>query len=199
MGRQAGPWQTLGLITGWNLNEEPHMTTSLILGGARSGKSAYAEKIATESGLAVTYIATAQVYDSEFGERVAHHQSRRPGHWITVEVPHQLAAALQSEAAPGRCLIVDCLTLWLAQCICPECAPPEGVDWQAERTALLAALPTLPGNIIFVSNEVGMGIVPLGEINRQFQDEAGRLNQAIAGLCDEVTFVAAGLPLKLKG
>lgn len=194
MGRQAGPRQTLGVNPSGN-----NMTTSLILGGARSGKSAYAEKMATESDLAVIYIATAQVYDSEFGERVAHHKSRRAKHWKTVEVPHQLATILQAEAAPDRCLIVDCLTLWLAQCICPECAPPEGVDWQIERTELLAALPKLPGRIIFVSNEVGMGIVPLGEINRQFQDEAGRLNQAIASLCDEVIFVAAGLPLKLKG
>jgi len=175
------------------------MTTSLILGGARSGKSTYAEKLATESDLTVTYIATAQVYDSEFGERVAHHKNCRPKHWKTVEVPHQLAATLQAQASPDHCLIVDCLTLWLAQCLCPECAPPEGVDWQAERAALLAALPSLPGKIILVSNEVGMGIVPLGEINRQFQDEAGRLNQAIATLCDEVTFVVAGLPLKLKG
>jgi adenosylcobinamide kinase/adenosylcobinamide-phosphate guanylyltransferase len=175
------------------------MTTSLILGGARSGKSAYAEKIATESDLTVTYIATAQVYDREFGERVAHHKSRRPKHWKTIEVPHQLAATLQAEASPNHCLIVDCLTLWLAQCICLECTPPEGVDWQAERAALLTALPSLPGRIIFVSNEVGMGIVPLGEINRQFQDEAGRLNQAVAALCNEVFFVAAGLPLKLKG
>ena len=102
------------------------------------------------------------------------------------------------EAAAGQCLIVDCLTLWLAQCICPECAPPEGIDWQTERTRLLSVLPDLPGRIILVSNEVGMGIVPLGEINRQFQDEAGRLNQAVAALCDDVTFMAAGLPLKLK-
>lgn len=174
------------------------MTTHLILGGARSGKSAYAEKLAAVSGLAVTYIATAQVYDDEFGQRVQHHKDRRPSHWKTVEVPHQLAATLQKEAAPNRCLIVDCLTLWLAQCICPECAPTEGVDWQLQRKLLLEALPTLAGTIIFVSNEVGMGIVPLGEINRQFQDEAGRLNQAVAAICNKVSFIAAGLPLALK-
>jgi adenosylcobinamide kinase / adenosylcobinamide-phosphate guanylyltransferase len=96
-------------------------------------------------------------------------------------------------------VIIDCLTLWLAQCICPECAPPEGVNWQLEREKFLNILPTLSGNIILVSNEVGMGIVPLGAINRQFQDEQGRLNQAIATIADKVTFVAAGLPLKLKG
>lgn len=171
---------------------------SLILGGARSGKSAYAEQQALESGLAVTYIATAQIYDAEFGLRVEHHQSRRPKDWITVEVPHRLASVLRMEAETGRCLIVDCLTLWLAQCICPECSPPEGVDWQAEHADLLSALPSLPGKILLISNEIGMGIVPMGEINRRFQDEAGRLNQAVAEICNDVVFVTAGLPLKLK-
>jgi len=174
------------------------MSLTLIFGGARSGKSSHAEKIARDSGLAVTYIATAQVYDDEFGNRVAQHRSRRPVEWKTVEEPHHLAKVLSEESAHGRCVIVDCLTLWLAQCICPECVPPEGVDWQSERDALLALLPQLPGKIVLVSNEVGMGIVPLGEINRQFQDEAGRLNQTIASVCDEVLFIAAGLPLKLK-
>lgn len=174
------------------------MAISLILGGARSGKSAYAEQLASASGLPVTYIATAQVYDAEFGTRVTHHKARRPAHWKTVEVPHQLAATLKAEAAPGRCLVVDCLTLWLAQCICPECAPPEGVDWLQQRQALLELLPSLPGTILLVSNEVGMGIVPLGEINRQFQDEQGRLNQAVAQLAEQAVFMAAGLPLKLK-
>lgn len=174
------------------------MGTTLILGGARSGKSAYAERWAQESGLPVTYIATAQVYDAEFGARIAHHQGRRPAAWKTVEVPHLLAAALKAEAAPDRCIIVDCLTLWLAQCICPECLPAEGIDWPAERAAFLETLSTVPGQVILVSNEVGMGIVPLGEINRQFQDEQGRLNQAVASIATEVVFVAAGLPLKLK-
>jgi adenosylcobinamide kinase/adenosylcobinamide-phosphate guanylyltransferase len=174
------------------------MRLSLILGGARSGKSSYAEKIALESGLPVTYIATAQVYDEEFGKRVEQHRTRRPASWKTVEEPHHLAQALGREASVDRCLVVDCLTLWLAQCICPDCVPAEGVNWQTERADLLAALPALPGKIILVSNEVGMGIVPLGEINRQFQDEAGRLNQAIATISNEVTFMAAGLPLKLK-
>ena len=174
------------------------MSLSLVLGGARSGKSSHAENIAQQSGLPVSYIATAQVYDEEFGNRIAQHQARRPSNWKIVESPHYLAQTLMQEAAAGQCLIVDCLTLWLAQCICPECAPPEGIDWQTERTRLLSVLPDLPGRIILVSNEVGMGIVPLGEINRQFQDEAGRLNQAVAALCDDVTFMAAGLPLKLK-
>lgn len=177
------------------------MSIHLILGGARSGKSAYAEKLAINSGLPVTYIATAQVYDDEFKARVQHHKNRRPTDWKLIESPHQLSDALQANhhADFGQCVIVDCLTLWLAQCICPECAPPEGVDWNEQRAKLLASLPKLQGNIILVSNEVGMGIVPLGEINRQFQDEQGRLNQAVAAIADEVVFVAAGLPLKLKG
>jgi len=174
------------------------MSLHLILGGARSGKSAYAEKLATDSGLEVTYIATAQVYDAEFSKRVDLHKERRPLHWATIEVPHLLADTLRQQAVSGRCLVVDCLTLWLAQCICPECAPPEGVDWALQRSEFLQALSTLPGTVLMVSNEVGMGIVPLGEINRQFQDEAGRLNQAVAAISDQVTFMAAGLPLKLK-
>jgi adenosylcobinamide kinase/adenosylcobinamide-phosphate guanylyltransferase len=126
-----------------------------------------------------------------------------------VESPHFLSDALQANtiktssaskiARAENCIIIDCLTLWLAQCICPDCAPPTGVSWVNEREKLLALLATIGDEIILVSNEVGMGIVPLGEINRQFQDEQGRLNQAIAAIADKVTFVAAGLPLKLKG
>jgi adenosylcobinamide kinase/adenosylcobinamide-phosphate guanylyltransferase len=177
---------------------------TLILGGARSGKSSYAEKLAKDSGFPVTYIATAQVYDDEFKLRVQHHKDSRPKNWQLIETPHHLSDALQANTraasrASKNCIIVDCLTLWLAQCICPDCAPPEGVDWAEQRDKFLAILPKLQGNIILVSNEVGMGIVPLGEINRQFQDEQGRLNQAVAGIADEVVFVAAGLPLKLKG
>ena len=172
---------------------------TLILGGARSGKSAYAEKLAKDSGLPVTYIATAQVYDDEFKARVQHHKDRRPKHWQLIEAPHLLGDALRTNNHADTTIIVDCLTLWLAQCICPECAPPEGVDWAQQRAAFLELLPTLQGHIILVSNEVGMGIVPLGEINRQFQDEQGRLNQAVAASADEVFFIAAGLPLKLKG
>ena len=174
------------------------MSIHLVLGGARSGKSSYAEKIAAGSGLPVSYIATAQIYDDEFKARVQHHKDRRPVDWRLIEAPFKLANTLQTYAQPNQCLIVDCLTLWLAQCICPDCAPIEGVDWSQEREALLSVLPQLPGTVILVSNEVGMGIVPLGEINRQFQDEQGRLNQAVAQIVDHVTFVAAGLPLKLK-
>jgi adenosylcobinamide kinase / adenosylcobinamide-phosphate guanylyltransferase len=171
---------------------------TLILGGARSGKSAYAERLAT-SGIPVTYIATAQVYDDEFKARVQHHKDRRPADWALVEEPHHLTQVLARRAAPNQCLIVDCLTVWLAQWLCTDCNPPKNSDWQLEREAFLTLLPTLAGTIILVSNEVGMGIVPLGEINRQFQDEQGRLNQAVAQIADSVSFIAAGLPLKLKG
>jgi adenosylcobinamide kinase / adenosylcobinamide-phosphate guanylyltransferase len=174
------------------------MTTHLILGGARSGKSAYAERLASALELPVTYIATAQVYDDEFAKRVAHHKSRRPPYWALVEAPFDLGRTLLENDAADTCLIVDCLTLWLAQCICPDCDKPERLDWQAEKQALLAALPQLQAQVFLVSNEVGMGIVPLGEINRQFQDEQGRLNQHVAAIADKVSFIAAGLPIMLK-
>lgn len=175
------------------------MTVHLILGGARSGKSAYAEQLAQASELAVTYVATAQVYDDEFAKRIAHHKKRRPKDWQITEAPFRLANTLLAHDKANNCIIVDCLTLWLAQCICPDCDSPETVVWSEERQALLDVLPQLKSTVLLVSNEVGMGIVPLGEINRQFQDEQGRLNQAIAAIADEVSFIAAGLPLKLKG
>ncbi|MDI1298651.1 bifunctional adenosylcobinamide kinase/adenosylcobinamide-phosphate guanylyltransferase [Methylotenera sp.] len=175
------------------------MSVHLILGGARSGKSLYAEQLAQNSGLKVSYVATAQIYDDEFKTRVQHHKDRRPAEWTLVEEPHYLAQTLRNLDAPNQCIIVDCLTLWLAQWICADCNPPKDSSWLAERAALLSTLPTLQGTVILVSNEVGMGIVPLGEINRQFQDEQGRLNQAVAGFANAVTFVAAGLPLTLKG
>lgn len=165
----------------------------LILGGARSGKSALAERLAGESGLAVVYIATATAGDAEMAGRIAHHRERRPAGWGLVEETQRLAAALQDNAAPDRCLLVDCLTLWLNNVIADEAL------FQQERTALLDALPALPGRVILVSNEVGMGIVPLGELSRRYCDEAGRLHQDLAQLCDRVTLVAAGLPLVLKG
>lgn len=171
---------------------------TLVLGGARSGKSAHAEKLAVESGLDVRYIATAQVYDDEFRQRIAHHQDRRPKKWGLIEEPFFLAETLQKHASEGRCLLVDCLTLWLAQWICPDCNPPKDSTWEMQRQAMLETLPQLPGKLIMVSNEVGMGIVPLGEINRRFQDEQGRLNQAVAGLSQHAVFMAAGLPLTLK-
>jgi adenosylcobinamide kinase/adenosylcobinamide-phosphate guanylyltransferase len=163
----------------------------LILGGARSGKSRLAEARAKEGGLPVTYIATGQALDEEMAARIAHHQSRRPQEWPTVEVPLRLAAALANEAAPDRCLLVDCLTLWLSNLLL---AGAEG----EEVPALLEALPALPGRVILVSNEVGWGVVPANALARRFTDEQGRLNQRVAALCDRVSLTVAGLAVELK-
>ena len=144
----------------------------LILGGVRSGKSRLAEQHARESGLPVTYIATATVQDDEMRARVAHHQAQRPDHWAIVEEPLALAAALQRHAAANHCVLVDCLTLWLTNLLCAE----DEARLHREIAALLDVLPGLPGHIILVSNETGMGIVPLGELTRRYCDEAGRLH-----------------------
>ena len=167
----------------------------LILGGARSGKSTLAEQKAAASGLAVTYIATADpadlAEDKEMLARIAHHRAQRPAEWLLVEEPRYLATLLKTLAAPDRLLLIDCLTLWLSNLLHKD-------EVLKETQALLDALPTLPGHIILVSNEVGMGIVPLGELTRRYVDEAGRLHQKIAVIADRVTFVAAGIPLILK-
>lgn len=166
----------------------------LILGGSRSGKSTLAEQRAAESGLAVTYVATATAGDGEMAARIAQHQARRPGHWNSVEEPFHLAQALRQHAEPERCLLVDCLTLWLTNLLCAN----NEDQFQRERAAFLETLPTLPGHIILVSNEVGMGIVPMGELSRRFSDEAGWLNQEVARTCGRVTLMVAGLPYPLK-
>jgi adenosylcobinamide kinase/adenosylcobinamide-phosphate guanylyltransferase len=179
----------------------------LILGGARSGKSALAERRALESGLAVTYIATGQAGDAEMARRIAHHRSRRPPHWTLVEEPLHLAATLVDHAAPDRCLLVDCLTLWLTNLLYAGSAARQAEAGDEvncpllafETAALLDTLPQLPGRVILVSNEVGLGIVPLGAVTRLYVDDAGRLNQTVARIAQRVTFVAAGLPLELKG
>lgn len=180
------------------------MTCELILGGARSGKSRHAEQRALESGLAVTVIATAEAGDAEMAARIRRHRVDRPAHWRTVETPLALATTLQREAAPGRCLIVDCLTLWLCNLLAGADHLPAEADADAlplfarERAALLATLPQLPGRIVLVANEIGLGLVPETPLGRLFRDEAGRLNQAVAAACVRVVFVAAGLPLVLK-
>lgn len=166
----------------------------LILGGSRSGKSSLAEQRASESNLAVSYIATATAGDGEMAARIAQHQARRPAHWKIVEEPLQLADTLRKHAASDRCLLVDCLTLWLTNLLCAN----DEALFQRERAALLETLPALPGHIILVSNEVGMGIVPLGELSRRFSDEAGWLNQEAARICERVTLMVAGLPYPLK-
>lgn len=168
---------------------------NLILGGARSGKSALAERMAMASGDDVVYIATAQAHDEEMAARIAHHRARRPKYWHGVEEPLALADTLLAHARPGRCLLVDCLTLWLSNLL----GDIDVQRFERERDALLSALPSLPGEVLLVSNEVGLGVVPMGELSRRFVDEAGRLHQALAAHCERVLFVAAGLPLALKG
>ncbi len=168
---------------------------SLILGGVRSGKTRHAQQLATNSGLAVTYLATAQAGDGEMADRIAHHRASRPAHWQLIEEPLALASTLHALAAPGRCILVDCLTLWLTNLLLHD----DGRRLPAERDALLATLPTLPGEIILVSNETGLGVVPLGELTRRYCDEAGWLHQALAAVCERVVFTVAGLPMVLKG
>ncbi|WP_104098581.1 bifunctional adenosylcobinamide kinase/adenosylcobinamide-phosphate guanylyltransferase [Stutzerimonas kunmingensis] len=166
----------------------------LILGGARSGKSRFAERLAADSGLAVTYIATSQPLDGEMTERIAHHRERRPAHWTLVEEPLQLARVLREQAAANRCLLVDCLTLWLTNLLMLD----DAARLAEERNALLECLDGLPGRILLVSNETGLGVVPLGELTRCYVDEAGWLHQAVAERAQRVTFMVAGLPMTLK-
>ncbi|MCQ2034515.1 MULTISPECIES: bifunctional adenosylcobinamide kinase/adenosylcobinamide-phosphate guanylyltransferase [Stutzerimonas stutzeri subgroup] len=166
----------------------------LILGGARSGKSRFAERLAADSGLAVTYIATSQPLDGEMTERIAHHRERRPAHWTLVEEPLQLARVLREQAAANRCLLVDCLTLWLTNLLMLD----DAARLAEERNALLECLDGLPGRILLVSNETGLGVVPLGELTRRYVDEAGWLHQAVAERAQRVTFMVAGLPMTLK-
>lgn len=163
----------------------------LILGGARSGKSRYAEQQAVHGGLPVTYVATATADDDEMARRIRRHRADRPAHWHTVEAPLRLAEALEIHAAAGHCLLVDCLTLWLSNCLARDL-------WAQQRRALLDVLPGLPGTVRLVSNEVGQGVVPMGELSRRFVDEAGWLHQDLAPLCDRVTFVTAGIAQTLR-
>lgn len=181
------------------------MSATLVLGGARSGKSGYAERLARASGKDVVYIATAHAGDSEMETRIAHHRGSRPAHWTTVEEPLALGTAIEHWSTPGRVVLVDCLTLWLSNLMFsggadyPDAGPLTlPALFHNERARLLQVLEKAD-DVILVSNEVGMGIVPFGAVSRCFADEAGRLNQSVAALCEHAVFVAAGLPLVLKG
>jgi adenosylcobinamide kinase/adenosylcobinamide-phosphate guanylyltransferase len=168
---------------------------TLILGGVRSGKSRLAERLALASGLPVIYVATARADDDGMRARIALHRGRRPFDWRVIEEPLALAAALSGNAAEGRCVIVDCLTLWLTQLLC---ARDETLS-RKESEALLAVVPALPGEIVFIGNETNMGVMPMGELSRRYCDEAGVLHQRLAEVCDRVVLTVAGLPLVLKG
>ena len=162
---------------------------SLILGGARSGKSARALALADPPHV---FIATAQALDGEMAERIARHKAERGANWALVEEPLELAEAIRANGTEGT-MVVDCLTLWLSNLIHRE------RDIGAATDALVAALGDAPGRVVLVSNEVGMGLAPMTALGRDFRDAQGRLNQRIAGVADHVEFVAAGLPLVLKG
>lgn len=167
---------------------------TLILGGMRSGKSRLAEKLAIESQLPVTYIATATAQDEEMRQRIATHREQRPDHWQVVEEPLKLATALSS-VTTEQCILLDCLTLWLTNLLLTD----DSSLFAQEREAFLNVLPTLENRLIIVSNETNMGITPMGELSRRYCDEAGRLHQELAQHCDQVILTVAGLPHSLKG
>jgi len=165
---------------------------SLVIGGARSGKSRLAERIVTGSGLSRRYIATAQAWDDEMRDRIARHRADRGDGWTTVEAPLDLVAALAA-AQPDEAVLVDCATLWLSNHLLAD------HDLDAEAQHLVAALAACPAPVIIVSNEVGWGIVPDNALARAFRDAQGRLNQQIAAQAGLVLGVMAGLPMVLKG
>jgi len=165
---------------------------AFVTGGARCGKSALAERLARETGLARVYLATAQAFDAEMADRIARHRADRGEDWETVEAPHDLAEALAASDGAGRVVLVDCLTLWLSNRMLA------GADAEAESARLCAALSAMRAPVVAVSNEVGFGIVPDTALGRRFRDAQGRLNQQVAALADLALLVVAGLPLVLK-
>ncbi|PCJ37553.1 MAG: bifunctional adenosylcobinamide kinase/adenosylcobinamide-phosphate guanylyltransferase [Moraxellaceae bacterium] len=165
----------------------------LILGGARSGKSRMAELKAKNSGLSVTYIATATIYDDEMLQRVDRHKNDRPKNWTLIEEPIYLADAISSIAS-HHCVIIDCLTLWVTNLLMKE----DDALFAEQKIALIDAFRNSQCHLILVSNETGMGVIPLGQVTRRFVDESGWLHQEIASIADQVTLSVAGLPLILK-
>ncbi len=167
------------------------MDITLVLGGARSGKSTYAESLALARNHTV-YIATAEIVDAEMANRVRHHRERRNKAWATLEEPLELAAAIRSVTAPDCAVLVDCLTLWLSNLM------HAGRDIDAESEALLSCLQTVTNPVILVANEIGLGIVPDNRLAREFRDHAGRLHQGLAAIAQRVYFVVAGIPITVK-
>ena len=168
----------------------PRLT--LVLGGARSGKSAYAERLIEALPPPWLYVATAEAWDDEMRARIVQHRARRPAGWETREAPRDLAGLLAGPAT-GRPVLVDCLTLWLTNVLLAE------LDLAAETATLVEACARHPGPLVLVSNEVGLSIVPDNALARRFRDEAGRLHQRLAALADRVVLTVAGLPLVVKG
>jgi len=176
------------------------MNKQLVIGGARSGKSRFAERVAMdlyrqtkvefEDDAKLFYLATATAGDKEMLERIEQHQQQRDNAWELIEEPIKLAKLIK-RFEENSTVLIDCLTLWLSNCLHTDC-------WQSERSALLSSLSVTKANIILVSNEVGSGIVPMGKLSRRFVDEGGWLHQQLAAQCESVTLVVAGLPLVLK-
>jgi adenosylcobinamide kinase/adenosylcobinamide-phosphate guanylyltransferase len=191
LGRESGE-AVMSAASGHSAGASALGAVTLVLGGARSGKSAHAEAlIATHDGAPV-YIATAEPGDDEMAERIAAHRARRGEGWRTVEASIALAAALREEAVAGNAVLVDCLTIWLSNLLFAA------RDVDADMTELRAALNDVEGPVVLVSNEVGLGIVPENALARAFRDHAGRLNQMVAQAADTVVLVTAGLPMTLK-
>ena len=165
---------------------------TFVLGGAASGKSAWAENLLENSGLSLTYLATAEVLDGEMGQRVARHRARRDARWRTVECPRDPAPVLEG-FAPGQAVLIDCATLWLSNQMMAE------ADLGEARARLIAALRATAARWVIVSNEVGQGIVPQNALSREFREAQGRLNIALAAEADLAVQVVAGLPQVLKG
>jgi adenosylcobinamide kinase/adenosylcobinamide-phosphate guanylyltransferase len=172
-----------------NVSSLPRLT--FVLGGARSGKSRYAENLVMNCTAPWVYIATAQAHDDEMSARIAEHRHRRDGRWHTVEAPRDLPAAIAAHGNNGPVLI-DCLTLWLSNVMLA------GQDLLAEQQRLVTALRNADGPVVVVSNEVGFGIVPDNALARKFRDAQGRLNMQVAAIADRAVLIAAGLPLILK-
>ena len=170
------------------------LTTTFVLGGARSGKSTFAARLVSESGLERVFVATATRSDDEMGERIDRHRADRGDGWLTVEEPVALVEVLARHAAPGRAVLVDCLTLWLSNLMFTE-----GRNVERESAALADTVRGAKAPLVLVSNEVGLGIVPMRPLGRQFRDAQGRLNQMIAAAAPNVALITAGLPLWLKG
>jgi adenosylcobinamide kinase/adenosylcobinamide-phosphate guanylyltransferase len=177
----------------------------LIIGGARSGKTAHAlalaKSLADARGVNVTYVATAQALDQEMQHRISLHRAERPATWRTLEAPAGLAQALQREDA-SSILVIDCMTLWLSNALLKdfrEDAPTAELPaWESERAGFMRWLQAVRSDVLLISNEVGQGIVPLAPVARRFQDEQGRLNQALAAICEQVTLVVAGIAVPVK-